>query len=241
MFSRNSASSRAIPPEKQIQKVLDDPFIPVFGSRVAGMGEGVLDEQLQEKARAHWLSARNFAVENAKALNTLGVDKSRINRLLEPFMWHTAIITATEWSNFFALRDNPAAQGEFKELAHMMRELMDVTIPIELEPGQWHLPLVTIDELGGLEVETTKKLSVSRCARVSYDKQHEEESIEKSLERYDRLVSSGHLSPLEHAATPISAFGGRDPYQLFYGNLRGWRSHRNEIPYEYDFSLMQHG
>lgn len=230
-FSRNSASSRAIPPEIQIQKVLDDPFIPKFGSRVTGMGEGILDEQLQAKAQSHWLSARNFAVENAKALNTIGVDKSRINRLLEPFMWHTAIITATEFSNFFALRDNPAAQGEFQELAHMMKEVMFLSQPYDVRHGEWHLPLFS-SVYEPHDWELAKKLSVSRCARVSYDKQHEEESVEKSLERYDRLLQSGHLSPFEHVATPWVG-------KVRCGNLRGWKSHRLEIPNESDFSLMQ--
>jgi hypothetical protein len=32
------------------------------------------------------------------------VTKQLVNRLLEPFMYHTVIVTATEWENFFALR-----------------------------------------------------------------------------------------------------------------------------------------
>ena len=33
VFSRNSASSRAIPVEKQLQRIMDDPFIPVWWGR----------------------------------------------------------------------------------------------------------------------------------------------------------------------------------------------------------------
>jgi hypothetical protein len=165
VFSRNAASSRAIPPEKQIQRIIDDPFVPVFGSRVAGMGEGELDDLSQDAARRTWLLARDSAVDYAKVLNKLGTDKSRINRLLEPFSWITVIITATEWSNFFALRDHPAAQGEFQQLARAMREAMDVHTPRELRHGQWHLPLVKI---GGrtTDWEVAKKLCVSRGALV---------------------------------------------------------------------------
>ena len=35
---------------------------------------------------------------------TYNVHKQWVNRLLEPYMWHTVIVTATEWENFFALR-----------------------------------------------------------------------------------------------------------------------------------------
>jgi len=38
VFSRNSASSRAIPIEKQLAKVLNDPFIPIhWGKNQSGM------------------------------------------------------------------------------------------------------------------------------------------------------------------------------------------------------------
>jgi hypothetical protein len=40
-FSRNSASSRAIPTEKIIEQVVTNPFIPeTFNRRVKGMGVG---------------------------------------------------------------------------------------------------------------------------------------------------------------------------------------------------------
>lgn len=241
MFSRNSASSRAIPPEKQIQRVLDHPFVPVFGSRVTGMGEGRLEEAKQGRAREHWLAARDNAVQQARALLILDVDKSRINRLLEPFMWHTAIVTATEWSNFFALRDNEAAQGEFQTLARMIRIAMGASTPAPLKYDEWHLPLVNgmpripIDYgYSGVDPWAQMvKLSVSRCARVSYEKHADEESTAASLERYDKLLASGHLSPFEHPARPARGI-------TFHGNLRGWVSHRAEIPFEYDYSLMQH-
>ena len=101
-LSRNSASSRAIPTEKNIERALQSPFIPEFNERVVGMGVGdVLPDAEQAHARNAWLAARNSAVAAARAL--LHVDKSRANRLLEPFMWQTAIVSATDWANFFRL------------------------------------------------------------------------------------------------------------------------------------------
>lgn len=230
MFSRNSASSRAIPPEKIIQRVLDDPFVPIFGSRVKGMGEGWLEEGKQARARDQWMAARDDAVRHAKALLVIDVDKSRINRLLEPFMWHTAIITATEWDNFFALRDHEAAQGEFQELAHMMRVARREHAPRLVQSGHWHLPLVTVSPRG-IEWGVAKKLCTSRCARVSFDKHTDTEPLEATMKRYDMLLESGHLSPFEHAAVP-----GVD---RFYDNFFGWQSHRYEIPFQSDAGRMQ--
>ena len=51
-----------------------------------------------------WLRARSQAVRFARELNAHGVTKQLCNRLLEPFMWHTVLVTATEFDNFFELR-----------------------------------------------------------------------------------------------------------------------------------------
>src|ERR1044072_6059739 len=64
VFSRNSASSRAIPIAKQLRRVLDDPSVPIeFGSNQPGMqaAEPLAGEKL-EAAEAEWLGARDDAV-----------------------------------------------------------------------------------------------------------------------------------------------------------------------------------
>lgn len=122
MFSRNSASSRAIPFEKMVKSVEDNPFIPIAWQKDhKGMqGTEYLTNKEDIEYREHlWLKARNNAVRTAKDLSDNqayphgtynpdikegGITKQLCNRLLEPFMWHTVIVTATEWENFFALR-----------------------------------------------------------------------------------------------------------------------------------------
>ena len=37
-------------------------------------------------------------------------------------MWHTALITATEFDNFFKLRTNPAADWKIRKIADLMYE-----------------------------------------------------------------------------------------------------------------------
>ena len=114
MFNRNSASSRAIPFKKMVKMVQEQPFIPIaWQKHHSGMqgneyhtGEGnVGDINYKARAERNWLRARDFAVEQAKHLyeDSL-VTKQLCNRLLEPFMYHTVLVTATEWENFFELR-----------------------------------------------------------------------------------------------------------------------------------------
>jgi len=107
MFSRNTASSRAIPTKKMFQYVEEDPFIPIaWQKNHKGMQgkEYVTDGEEIEKREYHWLKARDHALEQARTLAEMGTTKQLINRLLEPFQWSTEIITATELENFFQLR-----------------------------------------------------------------------------------------------------------------------------------------
>lgn len=107
MLSKNSASSRAIPFKKMVEAVQNNPFIPIAWQKDhKGMqGNEYLDENHSKQALYTWLGARDLAVEQATDLyKVVGVTKQLCNRLLEPFMWHTVLITATEWENFFNLR-----------------------------------------------------------------------------------------------------------------------------------------
>ena len=108
MFSRNSASSRAIPFEKMVRMVKGNPFIPLaFQSGHKGMqGAEYLPEDHQTRYCPNtWLRARDAAIEHATYLHkNLNCTKQLVNRLLEPFMWHTVIVTSSEWENFFKLQ-----------------------------------------------------------------------------------------------------------------------------------------
>lgn len=112
MFSRNSASSRAIPFKKMVESVENNPFIPIAWQKDhKGMqgSEYLTDELSVQFATSNWLTARDWAIKSAKSLNSTdngyeAVTKQLCNRLLEPYMWHTVICTATDYENFFKLR-----------------------------------------------------------------------------------------------------------------------------------------
>lgn len=250
LFSRNSASSRAIPIAKQLERIKSDPFIPIhWGANQAGMqANAELSSEDQKKAKAEWLAARDDAVTHVEKLLAVGLHKQVTNRLLEPFMWHTVIVTATEWSNFFALRANPDAQPEIRQAAELMREAMDASTPSLVQVGEWHLPFIQPDEREWARDNTDDaiKVSIGRCARVSYLTHDGERDHSKDIELYERLTGSGHMSPLEHVATPMSydnivpgrnahgdVFGQENPWS---GNFYGWRQFRKTVKNESDFS-----
>lgn len=108
-FSKNTSSSRAIPFPKMVEAVMENPFIPIAWQRHhSGMQGSEYLEWGSEIATSIWLTARNKAVEQAKELTERDVTKQLANRLLEPFMWTTMLITGMVddggWNNFFNLR-----------------------------------------------------------------------------------------------------------------------------------------
>ena len=257
MLTRNSASSRAIPVKRMIEMVMTEPYMPThWGKNQKGMSaDEEVSELEQEKARSIWRTARDLAVTSVETLDSIGIHKQITNRLLEPFLWHTVVTTGTEWSNFFHLRDHPAAHPEIQKIARMMRVLYENSAPKELEYGEWHLPYIdqeTAQHLFDLSAgdikeywATAKKISTARCAAVSYMRQ-DGKDIPGQFGIYDKLLTSGHMSPFEHPATPIHmpdtpagkhqrAVANMDRKNNFWaGNFKDWFQHRKEIPFEDD-------
>ncbi len=107
MFTRNAASSRAIPFPKMVDRVREDPFIPyVWQKHHTGMQgkEYFMTPGEIESLESNWEDAARFAEADAEALYDMGVTKQICNRILEPFLWYTSLVTATEFDNFFDLR-----------------------------------------------------------------------------------------------------------------------------------------
>lgn len=237
MLSRNSASSRAIPFKKMLERVQNDPFIPIKWMKDhTGMQgtEYFTDAEVEElQLIKHWKIAAQNAVEEALRLSNKGVSKQHINRLLEPFMWHTAIITATEIENFIALRDDPATEIHFQELAHQMLETWNSYEFKELKAGKWHMPfgdlidkqrlytiieadhgvydpIITYKESKGdfseqsLVDKYVLKIATACCARISYGTFEGKDDYEADIKLHDRLAASGHWSPAEHCARAMN-------------------------------------
>lgn len=231
-FSRNAASSRAIPIAKMIERVEQDPVLPVWwGKNQSGMQAA---EELSEDQIAHckldWRFARDSAVRAARSLSDRGLHKQIANRLLEPWMWITVIVSATEWQNFFHLRCHPDAQPELQKIAYMMQELYNTNTPKAARQGDWHAPLVHAEDITRLRqlhdndlypdpmISDVCKVSVGRCARVSYITHDGTRDIQADIDLHNRLLTSGHWSPFEHVAQ-----AGDHGWS---GNFQGWIQYR---------------
>ena len=263
LFSRNASSSRAIPITSVIDQVTQSPATPEhWGKNQSGMqAKHELDIPARARSQQEWMLALDSAVEHAKKLQEFGCHKQIVNRILEPFQHINVIMTATELTNFFWLRNHEDAQPEIKILAERMQEAVDASTPVKLKFGEWHLPFVStyrdqfgeflwyFDENGeDISLEEAQKISASACAQVSYRKN--DLSLEKAAMIWDRLIFSEpcHASPVEHQATPMlyteaKHYDSPEAWQpgtthmtangeLWSGNFRGWVQHRKLLTNE---------
>ena len=252
VLSRNAQSSRAIPVEKRIAAVENDPFIPeAFSRNRPGMqADEALEGDQAHAAEIEWRRAIDDAVRHARALAVLGVHKQHANRVLEPYAHVSCVLSGTHWSNFFALRTHPDAQPEFQRLAVLMRRRYEESKPDLLDDGFWHLPYVDIT--GGVrkwhranaQSEEMAYISAGRCARVSRSTFDGLSSFPADLELIHRILGAGHVSPTEHPALAgvsqdhMSSAHCDGNGSFWSGNYRGWTQLRKTIANEDDYSRL---
>lgn len=246
MLSRNAASSRAIPVITMLKNIWNNPASPIhWGYNQSGMqAETQLSGTSLKVVKGLWKFSGRVACVFAWCMMKMNAHKQIVNRIVEPWSHIKVVASATEWDNFFHLRNHPDAQPEIHELARLMWEEYKNSIPTPLGIGEWHLPYIgdeyfivndenriKFDEMMGgdylkkisITLSEAKKLSASLCAQVSYRKY--DDSIDKALKIYDRLVSSVpvHASPFEHQATPTEHNITKS------GNFIGWTQFRQTI------------
>lgn len=258
--------------------ILRDPVIPIkWGVEQKGMQTGdEIPSHMAGLANYLWLKACDSAAKYADMIANIGethsdlmngklqldgyepygfedpsirVHKSLPNRITEPWMWITTLMSATSWKNFFRLRVHPDAEIHFQKIASMIKEAMDASIPNRLGYGDWHLPYIRPDdyeilqheiladssnsELDAMErevlIEKLKKISAGRCARLSYLTHEGRRDVQADIDLCDRLINRTddviHASPLEHVAQCFTANHRSGPY-------KGWKQFRKEFPQE---------
>lgn len=224
-FSRNAASSRAIPIKKMLQLVRSNMAVPIhWGAKQSGMQA---DNQLQgfkrTLARTTWKLTGFIVSYMVQLLDLIGLHKQVANRMLEPWSHIKVVVTTTKYDNWFTLRDHKDAQPEIRELAVQMRKKMAVSVPKQLQWGEWHLPYVSEQDRIDYPLITLVKISTTACAQVSY--RVLDTSITKVNRVFDLLINADiiHASPFEHPAV-ASKNGGT-------GNFTGtnWKQYRHYI------------
>lgn len=248
LFSRNSASSRALPTKKLLEQIENNPVMPKWwGKNQRGMqAQEEMDEWGRKECQREWLVARDKAVETAKHLHEMGLHKQLANRVLEPWMFITVIVSATEYDNWYYLRDSEFAQPEIAWVAREMRKVMAESIPKACVAGIWHLPYIELeDKTSPLYVDLfdlcrsqglvvcdhnlnmlLAKISTARCARVSYLTHDGQRDYTKDIELHDKCRDNGHWSAFEHVAEAMGE-------EKWSGNFLGWKQYRKTFDNEH--------
>lgn len=244
LFSRNASSSRAIPSRRL--SALEREYPLRWDANIPGMQSGVrLSDEQAEKAKAVWDRMANACIAGVAELTELGLHKQWANRPLEWFTSISVLVSATSFDNFFGVRWHPDAQPEIEELARQIFLAIQTSTPRPLDPDQWHLPYVVPDEAQSLGLDTARRCSAARCARVSYlNHDGTTPNVAKDLDTFSKLAGDPngpprpiHASPMEHQATPDRLLDPEHPAvwqnPAQHGNFCGWRQFRKMLACEH--------
>ncbi len=184
VFSKNSASSRAIPFEKMVKMVKEDPFIPIAWQKdhkgMQGTEYFTIEDDKQlltsgkyystlDKLEERWLTARDKAIQFATDLNTIGVTKQICNRLLEPFLWYTNLVTVTELENFYELRC-PKYKIYSENIPMYFRSRKDLNKYVE---AVGDTPFELTEENWWMQSESGAEIHIQALAEAMWDAQNE--------------------------------------------------------------------
>ncbi|WP_216094976.1 FAD-dependent thymidylate synthase [Glaciecola punicea] len=245
VFSRNAASSRAIPTKKMREQVRKQPAMPVYwGANQPGMkAKAQLTGKRKTFAIWSWKMAGKVVANMHWCFEKIGLHKQIANRILEPWQIMKTVITATEWDNAFWLRCHEDAQPEIRELFEELQRELEHSQPIKLEWGGWHLPYVTKQFFEPvMPIENQLAVSASCCAQVSYRRNDASLTKAKKIDNMLRTSERIHASPFEHQAQAVlpnvakadrkdSGFTHIDFDGHFWsGNFKHWVQHRQLIP-----------
>lgn len=239
VLSSNSSSDRAIPFKKMVEKPV---YIPQdIRLNEPGMQGYKLANKIQSSEFLHKLEQiREMTIHLLK--DSHHIHKQHLNRALLGTSLQDKVISGTEWDNFFELRLDSAADPAIHELALCMKHVMEESTPTQLCLDDYHLPYVTPEDKVSFSLGDVIKISVARCARVSYlNHDNSDPDPRKDIELYQMLLDSKHMSPFEHVAKPMRQQfnNGRLHFTegvtaldktLHYwsGNFKGWIQHRYE-------------
>ena len=258
-FSRNAASSRAIPTAKLRQRVTDNPAVPLhWGANQKGMQADIEILDLPG-ALAWWFRGRDMMLKHHEEGEKLGLHKQVVNRVIEPWMMITIICSMTDHANFYHLRNHKDAEPNFRKLAQLMYDMFMGTPPTFVKPGDWHLPLIDESDhvaaaklapneygtfLDGNEdeifqtsdwdkkMEILKKVSTGRCARVSYLTHDGRRDLLEDVRLHDQLAATASLGEDPMHASPLEHPAMAVGGRERHGNFEGWKQYRKFFPKE---------
>lgn len=232
MLSKNTASSRAIPFNKMVEAVKENPFIPIAWQKEhKGMqGSDYITDQEEIQFRIEqWLKARDLAVDKAEDLDALHVTKQLCNRLLEPFMWTTMLITGSKegWDNFFELRCPQYQMSSLSSICKSKKEAFkawsldrnpDNMKWLKINKGQAEIHIITLAEaIYDAMNESTPKQLKSGEWHIPFEDIITESSVDSYLKKVMDMREDGLWGDelIQEARIKIStAMAARTSYTL---------------------------
>lgn len=217
----NSIFNHDITIDEMIEQVeADNIAYPVYWGKNQSSMQAKQEVPNRIDAASAWQMAALSAVDSARDLQSLGLHKQIVSRVLAPFQITKAVVTATSFDSLFGLRCHKDVQPEIKWLADLMYQAMKESCPMKLYAGEWHTPYVEPSRNGVtgellyhiqvgeryskfLTKEQAIKISCSCVAQVGHPTH--DTSIEKALAIYNELINGGliYANAFEHCATPI--------------------------------------
>lgn len=239
-FSRNSASSRATPSKVITNQVRENPaFFEQLGINQSGMNASKELSKKDAKAfKEDWYKTAQVTADIVDEwIEKYKLHKQVANRILEPFMKTTTIVTATEWSNFLYTRLAEGVEPSMHTLAILIEKALQYSTNLLNEQekgllsmipnitiGRYHLPFVTHEELKLESTQDCLMHSVARCARCTIlsNVTKKQSTLEEDTNLFNRLLTAKpmHASPFEHQAY------AQTNYEPYYNLRGGWMSYR---------------
>jgi hypothetical protein len=187
----------------------------------------------------HWVDYYNTHVYKAEhpIHGALSIHKQNANRVLEPWMWHEALISSTYWSNFLHLRIDDAAMPEIHALAVLVKAVLEESAP---DAAWLHLPFVSAlpDRRSSWdELMPVLMSSASECARISYKDRSTATSSDNTV-LGERLLAQEHLSPFEHVAFAYDDLSD-EVFTKVYGETK-LQALESSTLLNTDYKLMHH-
>lgn len=226
-LSRNSGSSRATPFNIYCERIIKDPaFFAELGINRSGMNaDSVLNKENAEAFKHEYMQLMHHTVDTAMSWSAkYNLHKQIINRVLEPYVRTSTVITATEWDNFLYTR--AIAKG-VEPVMHLLANCIKQAVDYANEnakDGVAHLPFVTDNEFNTCSLKDCVKHAVSRSARCTIlsNVTKKLSTIEEDEKLYNWLSSADpmHASPFEHIAFATKS------YEPYYNLRGGWMSQR---------------
>ncbi len=173
VFSRNSASSRAIPVHKQIEKLLREPFVPGrFGINQKGMQSFAwLDGLAHDEAVGIWLRGRDRAVTTALEL-ILGEERASDIFKYRPkageYVTFDRLEAGFEKAKKLIIKELNKDDPAEVEILNVHKQLANRG----LEPYMWHIVIVTATawrNFMALRIDKHAQAEIRRPAELMLD------------------------------------------------------------------------